>query len=661
FVRLAIVASMTIGVLSGIAHAQTGKSDEARPRPATKGPTAPQVITREGVSVEFSIEPLSTGDEDEKKLLAGTDATIRFKIKDVNAGKVLSNLKPAGWIDRRDSNLPLDPRECRQKVQSFLQPDFNRGPVNDLNVYFILALNNEPNISVLDPLGGFGGSRLYTLINLRSPGEDWVMSADKKRLYVSMPQVNQVAVIDTQMWKVIADIDAGTRPSRVALQHDGRYLWVGNDDASDTVSGVTVIDTVEARVAARIKTGLGHHEIAFTEDDRLAFVTNKLNQTVSVIDVRKLAVVSSIKVGLQPSSIAFSTLSKAVYVANEGDGTISVVDPGRLSNLTTVRARPGLGRIRIPSEGRCAFVLNRTTSEVYILDLSSNRLLHSIKIGLEPDQIGFTREFAYVRSASSEFVAMIKLRDLDKVGQGVALTWFPAGQRAPKASRASSLGDLIVAAPEEGAVLVANPADKTIFYYTEGMGAPMGSFDNYRRDPRALMVLDNSLLETTHGVYQTTVRLGAPGHYDVAFLLDSPRVVSCFDLEVADNPALPKQIPVALKMQPATASDSNHAIARVAEASRLATARVGKTYKLRFELIDPASGKAKTGLGDVEVLVFLAPGIWQERQLAKAIGNDVYEIAFVPPQPGAYYVFFRCASLGLQFNQLSPVVIEASQ
>ena len=61
---------------------------------------------------------------------------------------------------------------CREKVQAFLQPSFSSRPTLDLNAYFILALNNELNISVIDPLSGFGGSKLYTLIPLKSPGED---------------------------------------------------------------------------------------------------------------------------------------------------------------------------------------------------------------------------------------------------------------------------------------------------------------------------------------------------------------------------------------------------------------------------------------------------------------------------------------------------------
>ena len=125
------------------------------------------------------------------------------------------------------------------------------------------------------------------------------------------------------------------KPARVALQNDGRYLWVGDE------SGVTVIDTSTLKVAAQLKTGAGQHEIAFTDDDRFAFVTNKQDGTLSVIDMRKLARVKDIKVGATPVAIAFSSLSKALYVASE-DGTIAVVDGARLEILTRMKTQPGL-------------------------------------------------------------------------------------------------------------------------------------------------------------------------------------------------------------------------------------------------------------------------------------------------------------------------------
>ncbi len=228
---------------------------------------SPQTYTQEGVSVEFSIEPISSGRSKIAERIAGTEAIVRFKINDAT-NKALSNLRPSVWFDKREPGQLTDPRACREKIQSFLQPSFAKRANLDLNAYFIVALNHEPNISVIDPFFGFGGSKLYALIPLPSSGEDWVMSGDKQRLYVSMPAVNQVAVVDTVTWKPIANIDGGMKPTRLALQHDGKYLWIGNDEAQNNGGGVTVIDTVTLKVAAHIVTGAGHHEIALSEDDR---------------------------------------------------------------------------------------------------------------------------------------------------------------------------------------------------------------------------------------------------------------------------------------------------------------------------------------------------------------------------------------------------------
>jgi hypothetical protein len=174
------------------------------------------------------------------------------------------------------------------------------------------------------------------------------------------------------------------------------------------------------------------------------------------------------------------------------------------------------------------------------------------------------------------------------------------------------------------------------------MAAPMGSFQNYRRDPKALLVLDNSLRETEPGVYTITLRLPAAGQYDVPFLLDSPRVVNCFHLSVADNPALPKPTEVAIKIE-LVANDT--------------TVAVGRRYTMRFKVIDATTNQPRPDLADVGVLVFLAPGIWQQRETAKPVGGGIYEMNFVPPQSGVYYVYFQCPSLGIPYNQLTPLIL----
>jgi hypothetical protein len=61
---------------------------------------------------------------------------------------------------------------------------------------------------------------------------------------------------------------------------------------------------------------------------------------------------------------------------------------------------------------------------------------------------------------------------------------------------------------------------------------------------------------------------------------------------------------------------------------------------------------------DITVLAFLAPGIWQHRDAATAVAGGVYEMNFVPPEPGVYYIFFQSPSLGIQFNDLMPLTLQ---
>ena len=517
---------------------------------ATAQAQLPQKIVHEGIAVEFTVVPLASEKRGTAELPEGIEASVRFKITDSNTGQPVSNIRPAAWIDFRAEAAVPDARQCREKIQSFLQASLTERPDVDLNSYLILALNQEANISVIDPTVSFGGSKLYTLIPLKSPGEDWLMSGDSKKLFVTMPLAGQIAVIDTANWKVLSNLDAGANPARILLQHDEKYLWVGNDDAED--GGVTVIDWVSTKRVAHFKTGPGRHDIAITDDDRYAYVTNKQTGKLSVIDVPRLTLLKEIEIGSHPSALAFSPLSKAVYVINESEGTIVAVGGPRHEVLARIDAKPGLSAIRFLPGGRYGFVLNRQSNQAHIFDSSTNRLLHNVPVGPDPDQIIFTANLAYVRARGNEFVSLINLSSIGRKEIEVSVNRFPAGQEAPQASPHTSMADAMIVTPDADSVLVANPADKMIYYYTEGMAAPMGTFQNYRREPSALLIWSRSLRETSPGTYTTTVRLGDRGNYDVPFLLSSPRIVHCFNFTVSANYAYRSERTVPIRIEPET-------------------------------------------------------------------------------------------------------------
>ena len=155
-----------------------------------------------------------------------------------------------------------------------------------------------------------------------------------------------------------------------------------------------------------------------------------------------------------------------------------------------------------------------------------------------PDRVTFSTEFAYIRHRGSINVVMISLKSAGREGTLPSLNRFPAGESPPGAMDDPTPADSIVPAPGAGAVLVANPKDQSVYYYREGLAAPMGTFNNYKRQPRALLVVNRSLRERARpGVYETTVRLDRAGRFDVVFLLDQPRIVHSFPITIEPDPA----------------------------------------------------------------------------------------------------------------------------
>ena len=599
-------------------------------------------VVREGVSIELSLLTIGPEAESPGALREGRDAEVRFRIRDAATGTAMSGLRPAAWLDVRGAGeAPAAGDDCRKKVQSFLGAGLTARPVTDLNIYYVLALNDDASVSVVDPLFGFGGSKLLTTVLLDGPGSDWALSAAANRLYVSVPSAHQLAVVDTSTWKVTHRLDVGDAPARVLLQPDGRYLWVANDGKA---GGVTVVDTDALRVVARIKTGPGRHEIVFTSDGRYAFVLNRGGAgSLSVVDVRTLAKVRDLATGDGPTDLAYSELADAVYVVHAGDGTIAVVDGHRHEIVSRIRSKPGLKRVRFVPGGRWGIAVNAKENAALVVDASTHRIVQVVAVGKDPDQISFTATGVFIRSNGTEMVSVLPIVGLGQ-SDSLAVSEFPGGQTAPGLAGASARGAAIVPAPEGGAVLVANPADKTIYYYSEGMAAPMGSFKNYGRQPKAVLVADRGLRESAPGVYSTTVKLPPSGRYDMALLIDSPPVAECFEVAVAPDPKSPRGGVPSLKIETVSAE---------------ADLKTGTESRLAFRLTDAVTGEAKAGLADLEVQLVLPPGTWNQTVRARGVGNGVYETMVTLPKPGVYFVSFRSHALGANYHDLPPVILRA--
>ncbi|MEX2498286.1 MAG: hypothetical protein WD397_05355 [Wenzhouxiangellaceae bacterium] len=617
-------------------------------------------ISHEGVGVDFSTtSPAGAALE---RARAGSDFRLHFDLRDTR-GRPIAGAYPAAWIHPRFDDEQPTAELCRQKARTFLGGSlFSRAEL-DLNTYYVLALNDAASVSVVDPLFGFGGSRLRSMVPLPSPGYDWVKGRGDEHVFISLPDSNQLARLNTADWQVktLSGADAGRAwhaPGRLALQPDGHYLWLA------VAEGVAVFETEPWRWvttialaddAAEIETAgdnARRAEISFSPDSRHVFISRYGNGAVSVIDSHTLTRTHTIETGEQPVSLAWSEPGDALYIAHAGEGGIAVLPRRALSEtrprLTRIEAEPGITTLRFSPDGRWGFVLNQRTRQVSLLDPASQRLIQHGGIGPQPEQISFSNDIAYIRHGGSEILYMVALDDPDlgREGAPIAVVDTPGGDSAFHGHAPYTPANGIVKAPGASAVLIANPGDQAVYFYKEGMAAPMGNFNNYGHAPRAVLAVDRSLREQRRpGRYETVARLDTHGVHDVVFLLDNPRILHCFTLDIAPDPAAP------------VVAERDWTVQAIDPPSRL---KVGRAHRVNLQLRpETTTGAAHLADTPINVLVAMSSGQWRQRVEVRSDAAGRFALHIKPPLPGHYQIHIEAPLPGLDEPDRPALVLAA--
>lgn len=598
----------------------------------------PQRFEQGGIAVEFSLDAVDT-----TLPTAGASAMATFRMTDARTRQPLPGLRPRAWLSARRSEAVASETPCTDKIRGFLGGQLSVRADADLNGYEIITLNHDRTITFIDPQIASSISKLESAVVLSGKGADWLLSRDRNRLFISIPEAAEIAVVDTITRKLLRTIATGdgSRPGRVALSPDGANVWVALDGAAR----VAVIDASTLALLATPETGAGLHAIAFSSDGRSAFVTNSSADTVSILDARTYVKRTDVAVGRTPVAVAWGPQSAMLYIASLNAETIAAIDPAH-GTSTTIASSRGVVAVAFEPQGRFLFAVNQLTAQVTVIDSATNAIVGRAAVVAEPDQIAFTRGYAYVRGLASEKFTLIDVSEL-RAGQKRELSAIAiqAGRLpATEAAEEIAAAAMIAPTPEGNSVLIANPADRTLYFYAEGMMAPLGTLDNYRRIPRGLLVLDRSLAEIAPGVFRAPVQLTSAGRFDVPMLVDQPRLTHCFEARV----------------QPGPAAKGDVTRARVAAEVLLdaAEVRAGRNVPLRVRIVDPATRQPIEGLHDVRVLAVELPGIWQQRQWLTPRHGGVYETRQTFPHAGTFHVLFSVESAAASYTDLPVTVVE---
>jgi DNA-binding beta-propeller fold protein YncE len=488
-----------------------------------------QTLVRDGIALQLEVEPIESR---ASSATTGTGHPVRLHLALLDAASraPLTGLHPSAWMSLSGGeDVP-----CNARVRAFLRRGLMEKQADlDLNDYQVLVLNQDGTIHVVDPQFSSGRPRLVASIALPGRADDWALSSDQSSLYVSVSQPGEIVMIDTATWEIIHRVKI-SGAAKLALQPDEHYLW---SSYTGTESGVAVLSASDLRLATRIPLRAGRHNIALSNDSLIAFITDPGATSVSVIDVAGLQRIKELKTPSPASSIAFSFASQLAYVGTTDGSILAIREDGAI--VSRIQTSAGLAKIAFFGDGRFGFALNPDKGLLHVIDAARNALVQSAKIDAAPQQIAFSDQMAYIVRRDSDLIEMVPLDQLGPSGTAVSTVDLPAGRSSFTHASADELTTTMVQAPGENAVVIANAGDKAVFYYEEGMAAPMGTFSNFGKVPRSVLVVDRSLKEKSPGVYEATGRLEKPGTYIIPVLLDSPRIVECFTVQIGTEEAAP--------------------------------------------------------------------------------------------------------------------------
>ena len=197
-------------------------------------------------------------------------------------------------------------------------------------------------------------------------------------VYVANFVDGTVSAVDPAAGAAVATIPVGFHPQGVAASGD-RVLVTnyGVQDSPDPGS-VSVIDTATNSVVGEpIGVGANPAQIAVSPDSSTAYVTNRVDGTISVIDLADLAVTATVPVGAQPWGIVFSPSGGTAYVALAGDNAVAVLTTATLTVADLIDVGPGLQPwgLALSADASLLFVANSASESLGTVDLSTQTLL----------------------------------------------------------------------------------------------------------------------------------------------------------------------------------------------------------------------------------------------------------------------------------------------
>lgn len=217
-----------------------------------------------------------------------------------------------------------------------------------------------------------------------SDPEQFDLSIDEARLFVSNEDVGRASVVDIASGKLVASIPVGREPEGVAVAPNGRWVFVTNE--SD--NAVSVIDARTLKVLRSVPVGQRPRDIAFAPDSSVAYITGELDASLYRIGLQGEQPATRIlqfRKEARPMAMALDAKRERLYMSTGRGGTVAVIDltgTPRLVAEVPVGTRPW--GIALSADGKRLYSANGPSDDVSIVDTTALSAIKKIPVGRSP-------------------------------------------------------------------------------------------------------------------------------------------------------------------------------------------------------------------------------------------------------------------------------------
>ena len=219
-------------------------------------------------------------------------------------------------------------------------------------------------------------------ISAGSDPEQFALSPDGKRLYISNEDVGTATILDAATGKIVSFVVVGQEPEGVAIAPDGKSFYV----TCETAGKVFVFDTASGQQEAMLQVEPRPRSAAFLKDGTKAFIPSESVGKLNVIDAVQHALLKTIilPAGSRPMCVAVAPDGKDVYVSTGRAGTICVVDAHTYEVVGKIPVGQRPWGIAISPDGKYLFAANGPSNDVSVVDLAAGKEVARVKAGGSP-------------------------------------------------------------------------------------------------------------------------------------------------------------------------------------------------------------------------------------------------------------------------------------